>query len=108
MFLTIGGIELSLHPVSSDKSLNASINTIPDSYWTLGNAININCNTDYPYRLVYYAGVPSLATSTTNWLVQRNPNVYLYATLLEAAPYIQDDDRINVWGSGYQNAIAAL
>lgn len=88
---------------------NASIQVIPDCFYQIGNAIYLNCNTDYAYRMVYYAGIPSLSgANQTNWLILRNPNVYLYATLLELAPYLKDDDRINVWGSGYQNAIAAL
>ena len=37
-----------------------------------------------------------------------NPNVYLYASLLEAAAYMQDDDRIPIWRSGYENAMDAL
>lgn len=109
LFITVGQIEQVLHPSTPSMASNASIQTIPDSFYQIGNLIYLNCNTDYAYRMVYYAGIPSLSgAAPTNWLILRNPNVYLYATLLELAPYIQDDDRINVWGAGYQNAVAAL
>jgi len=82
---------------------------VPSGYWIGGNTLYLNCNTDYAYRMVYFSGVPSLsASSTQNWLVVANPNVYLYASLLEAAAYMQDDDRIPIWRSGYENAMDAL
>lgn len=109
LFITIGQIEQVLHPAPPSSTGNAARQLIPDCFYQIGNLIYLNCNTDYSYRMVYYAGIPSLSIgSPTNWLILRNPNVYLYATLLELAPYLQDDDRINVWGAGYQNAVAAL
>lgn len=48
--------------------------------------------------ITYYAKVPSLsATTATNWLLTKAPDLYLYATLLTAAPYLQNDERIPVW-----------
>ncbi|MBA3243254.1 MAG: hypothetical protein H0T60_18695 [Acidobacteria bacterium] len=43
----------------------------------------------------YYARIPTLTTSdaTTNWLLERYPNVYLYAIGLEAAIHLQDMER---------------
>lgn len=64
---------------------------------------------DVDYRLVYFSGIPALTDDDPqNWLITVYPNVYLYASLLEAMPFLKDDGRINVWGAGYQNAIAAL
>lgn len=48
--------------------------------------------------ITYYAKVPALSSSqTTNWLLTKAPDLYLYATLLTAAPYLQNDERIPVW-----------
>lgn len=48
--------------------------------------------------ITYYAKVPSLSSAqTTNWLLTKAPDLYLYATLLTAAPYLQNDERIPVW-----------
>ena len=50
----------------------------------------------------------NLSPGLTNWLLQTAPDAYLYGTLMEAAPYLHDDDRIQVWASGVQAAIADL
>lgn len=48
--------------------------------------------------ITYYAKVPSLSASqATNWLLTKAPDLYLYATLANAAPYLQNDERIPVW-----------
>jgi hypothetical protein len=36
------------------------------------------------------------------------PDLYLYGTLLEAAPYIQNDERLSVWGSAVALVIDQL
>lgn len=48
--------------------------------------------------ITYYAKIPALSASqTTNWLLTKAPDLYLYATLLTAAPYLNNDERIPVW-----------
>lgn len=48
--------------------------------------------------ITYYAKVPPLSASlATNWLLTKAPDLYLYATLVNAAPYLQNDERIPVW-----------
>jgi hypothetical protein len=48
--------------------------------------------------ITYYAKVPSLSASQpSNWLLTKAPDLYLYATLLTAAPYLNNDERIPVW-----------
>jgi hypothetical protein len=55
---------------------------------------------DASLNMVYMATVPHLSdTATTNWLLLEEPDLYLYATLLESAPYLKEDDRMGVWGS---------
>lgn len=43
-------------------------------------------------NIEYYAALPTLTTSatTTNWLLAKYPNVYLYAVGLEAAKFLRD------------------
>jgi len=45
---------------------------------------------------------------STNWLTQYAPDLILYATLLEAIPYLQEMDKIEVWQSRYDRAAQAL
>ena len=64
---------------------------------------------EYTAELVYYAKLAKLSnTNTTNWLLTQAPDVYLYGSLLQAAPYLQDDARIPVWSSLYQAGLDQL
>lgn len=54
-----------------------------------------NAGTGYAYTLYYIAAIPALSTSnTTNWLLTNAPDLYLYATALEAAIYLKNDAEI--------------
>jgi hypothetical protein len=55
--------------------------------------------------LTYYAKVPALASNASNWLLTKSPDLYLYSALLEAAPYLKNDDRIAVWAGARQKVI---
>lgn len=63
----------------------------------------------YPIEILYYE-LPALLddNTQTNWLTQYAPNLLLYATLLEATPFLKNDERIPVWQSMYQSAAQAL
>jgi len=63
----------------------------------------------YPYELAYYE-LPSLIDSAgqTNWLTANAPDILLYATLLETASYLKDDERVPIWTAYYDKAKAAL
>lgn len=63
---------------------------------------------DYTIEMVYRKNIPALADNSTNWLLTLAPDVYLYGALLESAPYIQNDERIQVWGTGFVSAIDGL
>lgn len=58
--------------------------------------------------MTYYAKLPPLAAYGTNWLLTRNPNIYLYGSLVEAAPYLGDDGRLETWASLFASACDAL
>ena len=57
-------------------------------------------------EMLYIAQIEALsAGNTSNWLLSSHPDAYLYAALLHAAPYLQDDPR--VWAGLAQNAVQA-
>jgi len=83
----------------------------PKYYTHIGEAIEVfpTPDAEYTMQLTFYEEIPSLSDSTTyNWLLQDSPDVYLYGSLLHAAPYLLDDSRIQVWSSLYQNALGSL
>lgn len=59
--------------------------------------------------MTYWQKIPSLITSQTgNWLLTACPQAYLYGALLHAAPFLDDDGRIQTWGTLRNDAIATL
>lgn len=63
----------------------------------------------YPMEVLYYELPPLLDdTNQTNWLTEFAPNVLLYATLVEATPFVKDDGRVQLWQSYYDRSLSAL
>lgn len=63
----------------------------------------------YPIEIVYYELPPLLdETMQQNWLTNFAPNALLYGTLLEATPFLKNDERIPVWLNFYQMSIDSL
>ena len=61
--------------------------------------------------LIYYAKPATLVTTSaeTNTLFPTvAPDLYLYASLLEAESFIQDDPRLPVWKAAYAEGVASL
>lgn len=59
--------------------------------------------------LLYYARLPALATNQSgNWLSLKYPDAYLYGALTAAAPYLQDDARLQVWSGLYLEAVSSI
>lgn len=67
-------------------------------YTILENTFTVFASQASSAVLYYYAKIPALSDDApTNWLLTKKPNIYLYATLLESAPFMQDDSRIVTW-----------
>ena len=44
----------------------------------------------------------------SNWLTEYAPDVLLYAALLEATPFLKNDERVPMWREMYDRAAQAL
>lgn len=63
----------------------------------------------YTLRWTYWRKIESLsATQSTNWLILEHPDIYLYAALLESAPFLKGDDRLAVWASELEKRLEQL
>jgi hypothetical protein len=63
----------------------------------------------YTLKLLYFAAPTFLGdTNSSNVFLANSPDALLYASLLEAEPYIMNDARINTWGSMYDRAISTI
>lgn len=65
-------------------------------------------NEDMDVEILYRQNIPALITNSTNWLLTAAPDLYLYATMLEATPYIQNDSRVSLWATGMQTVMEQL
>jgi len=55
---------------------------------------------DETYDLVmgYWQTISHLSDSVqSNWLLDDAPDIYLYASLVESAPYLKEDERVAIW-----------
>lgn len=63
----------------------------------------------YETKLTYWRKIVSLSDqNVNNWLLEEHPDLYLYATLVEAAPYLQDDTRVATWQDQLDKRLAEL
>ena len=75
------------------------------NYWIFGPTPDLA----YPVEVLYYELPPLLdSTNQTNWLSEYAPNLLLYGSLVEATPFVKDDQRVQLWQSYYDRALAAL
>lgn len=84
---------------------------VPKYYTIVGNQIELLPvpGQDYDAEMIYYAKIPALSdTNTTNWLLSKHPDVYLYGALIQAAPYLKDDDRVGTWSNLYERAVGDI
>ncbi len=81
---------------------------MPKFYTIIANEIRIGPTPSgvYEMEMLFWRKFPNLSsTTTTNWMLENAPDVYLYGSLLELEPFVQNDARIQVWGAGYAKAI---
>ena len=64
---------------------------------------------DFAYEVLYYQRVQPLDSSNqTNWFTQNAPQAMLYGTLLQAMPFLKNDERIPMWEAQFNKVIEVL
>lgn len=62
----------------------------------------------YDFEVLYYERlVPLSSTTQTNWITQNAPNAMLYGTLLQAMPFLKNDQRV-IFQQKYTESVQAL
>lgn len=98
-------------PTVMDRKYRTDAQKQPTAYTLIGNQIQLGLVPDavYTIEIAYYAKIPALTdANTTNWLLTKYPDIYLYGCLLLGKAYVQDEQRIAIWKAGYDEAIAEL
>ena len=64
---------------------------------------------DYNYEVLYYERVQPLDESNqSNWFTQYAPQALLYGSLLQAMPFLKNDDRVPLWQAQYDKVMQVL
>jgi hypothetical protein len=66
-------------------------------------------DTNYTFEVLYYQRVPPLSSANqANWFTEYAPQAMLYGSLLQAMPFLKNDERVQLWQAMYQQAIEML
>ena len=93
------------------RQKNNDIAGVPRFYANIGDTIEVfpTPDAEYQMQLQYYAKTPALSDSNVkNWLLSEAPDIYLYGALVQAAPYLNDDARVQTWAALYSAALQSL
>jgi hypothetical protein len=63
----------------------------------------------YNYEVLYYERVQPLdSANQSNWFTQYAPQALLYGSLLQAMPFLKNDERMPMWQGNYDRIIQVL
>jgi hypothetical protein len=64
---------------------------------------------DYEFEVLYYERAQPLDSSNqTNWFTTYAPQALLYGSLLQAMPFLKNDDRMQMWQANYDRILSSL
>ena len=102
-------------PEMLDRLYGSNSTGKPKAYTLIGDEIQLSPVPDSAYELemAFYEKFTALGdgtsgTVTSNYLTKNAPDVLLYGALMEAEPFIKNDERVSVWLNGYSNAVDKL
>lgn len=108
---TVQRLELITNAELMDRRSADETAATPAFYAIIDGAFEVypKPDQDYDFELVYFERLKALSSSnTSNWMLEYNPDAYLYGSLSHAAPYLGEDQRTAVWASLYKNAIDGI
>jgi len=99
-------------PEMLDRLYGSNTTGKPRAYTLIGDEIQLAPipDSDYTIEMAFYEkftplGDGTSGTVTSNWLTKNAPDVILYGALIEAEPFIKNDERIQLWLTAYKEAI---
>jgi hypothetical protein len=95
--------ELNLHEMNRERDET----TGKPLFFTVHEEVEFDVTPDSAYtaEMIYYASFSPLSDSnTSNALLVRAPDAYLYGALVASAPFLASDERLQVWETLYGTA----
>ena len=63
----------------------------------------------YAFEVLYYERIQPLdSTNQTNWFTIYAPQALLYGSLLQAMPFVKNDERMGMWQANYDQIMQTL
>jgi hypothetical protein len=99
-----------LQPTSLDalQQLYANRGGNPCLYAIKGPTFSVRPVTAADFDIVYYEQIPSLETNSTNWLLTRAPDVYLYACAAEVSAWEGNPDKVAASNALLDSSLAQI
>ena len=119
-YIQMRNFQLNTSPITSlsyvspeiyDRLWGGSQGGIPQFYTIIANELQLGPipGSVITMEMLFYKKISALsASNTTELMLTDNPDVYLYGALLEAEPFVMNDERIGVWAQGFEKAIVDL
>lgn len=98
-------------PEIYDRLWGGSTSGTPKFYTILANEISLGPipASVMTIEMLFYKRFDYLSnTVATNWLIINAPDIYLYGSMLEAEPFIMNDERVPLWAAALEKAIADM
>ncbi len=98
-------------PEIYDRLWGGSTGGIPKFYTIVADEISLGPipGSVITMEMLFYRRFDNLsASTTTNWLLTYAPDIYLYASMLEAEPFIMNDERVPLWATALERAITDM
>jgi len=98
-------------PEIYDRLWGGSTQGTPKFYTILANEVSLGPipASVQEVEMLFYKKFDNLSVSTTtNWMITNAPDIYLYGSMLEAEPFIMNDERVPLWAQALQQGISDL
>jgi len=98
-------------PEIYDRLWGGSTQGTPKFYTILANEVSLGPipASVQEVEMLFYKKFDNLSvTTTTNTLLTDSPDLYLYGAMMEAEPFIMNDERVALWGTLLAKAIQEL
>ena len=98
-------------PEIYDRLWGGSTGGTPKFYTILANEVSFGPipGSVMEVEMLFYKKFENLSGSVaTNWLITNAPDIYLYGSMLEAEPFIMNDERVQLWAAALERGVSDL
>ena len=98
-------------PEIYDRLWGGSTSGTPKFYTILANEVSFGPipASVMQVEMLFYKKFDNLSvTTTTNLLLTDAPDIYLYGSMLEAEPFIMNDERVPLWAAALERAVTDM